>query len=199
MILIIDNHKKSERARLKKEYYPFLKKKGLSYKIKNLRSINLEDTKDFDAILLTSGSVGCSVDCDASSFDINHPIFSKEINIIKKSKKPIFGICLGFQVICNVFEGKIKELPQKKKGIEKIEIRKKDDIFMNCPKSINVSERNKWVVTEVGKNLKVLATSKDGIEAVKHKTKPIYGVQFHPFITKNNQGHKSFENFLKLF
>jgi anthranilate/para-aminobenzoate synthase component II len=44
----------------------------------------------------------------------------------------------------------------------------------------------------------VLATSKDGIEAIKHRTKPIYGVQFHPSLLSDNEGYKTLENFLKL-
>jgi GMP synthase-like glutamine amidotransferase len=194
MLLIIDNHKKNEKAYLLKHLPYFLRQKRVIFKIKHLRKVSLKDTKDVNGIILTGGSVGCRVGCDAATFDINHPVFQREINIIKKSKKPIFGICLGHQLICHAYGGKIKEMPVKKGWVGEIRIRKKNDIFGKYLRTTKVFHWNKWTVVSVGKDLEVLATSKDGIEAVKHKIKPIYGVQFHPIIMKG----KTLENFLKL-
>jgi len=183
MLLIIDNHKKNEQAYLLKHLPHFLKKKGIIFKIKHLRKVSLKDTKDVNGIILTGGSVGCRIGYNATTFNINHPVFQREIDIIKKSKKPIFGICLGYQLICHAYGGKIKEMPVKKGWVGEIRIRKKNDIFMNYPRTTKVFRWNKWTVVSVGKALEVLAISKDGIEAVKHKIKPIYGVQFHPTIS----------------
>ena len=189
MILIIDNNEK----RFMKLLRSFLKNRGFKYKIKDFRKISPRDTKAFDAIIL-SGGIGIS----------NNPYlpeFSKEVELIKKTRKPILGICLGFELICHAYESEITEMKimsHLERGIFNIKIRKKDDIFKNCPKIMRVFDSHRWGFINAGERLEVLATSKDGVEAVKHKTKPIYGVQFHPEVTRNNQGYKAIENFLRL-
>jgi len=185
MILIIDNN-----TRFIKQICSLLEKKGFGYKIKDFRKVKLEDTKRVNAVIL-SGGIGIR-------YIDNSKEFLREANLVKKTKLPLFGICLGFEVICHAYGAKIKEMPHLEKGIIKIKIKKKDDIFRNCPKEMRIFEDHEWDIVKVGKNLEVLAKSKDGIEAVKHRRKPIYGVQFHPEITKNNQGYKVLENFLKM-
>ena len=185
MILIIDNE-----TRFIKQLCSFLKREGFDYKIKDFRKVKLKDTKGVNAVIL-SGGIGIR-------YIDNSKEFLREVKVVKKTKLPIFGICLGFEVIGHAYGAKIKEMPHLEKGVIKIKIKKKDDIFRNCPKEMRIFEDHEWDIVKVGKNLEVLAKSKDGIEAVKHRTKPIYGVQFHPEITKNNQGYKTIENFLQL-
>jgi anthranilate/para-aminobenzoate synthase component II len=180
MILVINN----ETKHLKVLFY-LLKRHKIPYKLRNFRSIELKDTKEFDAIILTGGH-----------WDPLESRLSREIGIIKKSGKPILGICLGFQLVCRAYYSTLKRI-RKEHGIKEIRIIKKDRIFRKCPALLNVSEHHEWSVKKAGKELEVLAVSADGIEAVRHRKKQIYGVQFHPEIIKNNQGHRVVENFLK--
>ena len=186
MILVIDNE-----TRFIKKICSFLKKNGFSYKIKNFSRIRLEDMKGFDAIILSGGHHHPNVIEKKRDFD-------KEIRLIKQVKLPIFAICLGFEVVCYTFGCKLNDMHHYEKGICKINIIKKGGIFKDCPKKLKIFEDHRWDIIKISKALEVLATSSDGIEAVRHKRKPIYGVQFHPEIRKGNQGYKAFENFLQL-
>jgi GMP synthase (glutamine-hydrolysing) len=185
MILIINN-----KSRFIRQLCSFIKQRGFAYKVISFGKVMSENAKKFDAVIL-SGGVG-------SPADANSPDFSKEIKLIKKLGKPIFGICLGFEVICHAYGTRVLRMGYLEKGIIKIRIKKKGDVFKGCSREIKVFEDHQWDVKSVSRYMKILASSKDGIEAVRHKTKPIYGVQFHPEIRKNNEGHKVLENFLNL-
>jgi GMP synthase (glutamine-hydrolysing) len=169
--------------------------KELLQKFKEVELIDFENLTDksydfYDAIIL-SGSSSLSV--------VNHKKeYSRELDLIKKSKKPILGICLGFELINFAFGEELKSLEQKEKGVVTIKLVSKDRIFESLPKEFKVYEAHRWVVTQ-NKSLKSLAKSKDGIEAVKHPKKEIYGVQFHPevFVDKG-YAEKIFRNFLVL-
>ena len=176
-ILLINN-----RTFFLKELSNYLK--GHELKIKDYTKVTLKDTENKDAIILSGGSE-----------DIKK--LSKEKEIIKKANIPIFGICLGFQLICCAFGGHMGKLPKIEKGILKIKVLNKNLIFKGTNKTIKVFEDHRYDINKVKNNLIILAKSKDGIEAVKHKRKPIYGVQFHPEITKNNKGYILLRNFLE--
>lgn len=115
-----------------------------------------------------------------------------------KSKKPIFGICFGFELIASAFGAKLKLLRKRDKGIADIQVVKKDKIFDNIM-TFQVYESHRWVVKELSDKLQVLAVSRDGIEIVRHKSRRIYGVQFHPeMFVQQTCGQMIFNNFLKL-
>lgn len=147
-------------------------------------------TDNFDAIILSGGH----------SFTIegNDSRLNDEVEIIKNSTQPILGICYGFELIAHAFGTKLELLPAKEKGIITIEVVEPDRIFTNIP-SFEVFENHRYVVKETTEDLIVLAQSKDGIEAIKHKTRPLYGVQFHPeMFVEQSCGDEIFDNFLRL-
>lgn len=122
----------------------------------------------------------------------------KEIDLVKNSKKPIFGICFGFQVVAHTFGAKLEPMQNKVRGILDIQVIEPDEIFLNIP-NFQVFGSHRWVVKEPTDDLVVLARSKDGIEAIKHKTRPIYAVQFHPeMFVEKTCGDEIFRNFLNL-
>ncbi len=143
---------------------------------------------DFDAIILSGGHV--------FTVDGNDEQLQKEMALIKNSTRPIFGICFGFEVIAHAFGAKLELMENKEHGILDIEVMEPDDIFLKIS-FFQVFESHRWVVKEAPKDFIALARSKDGIEAIKHKTKPIYAVQFHPevFLDKSC-GDEIFYNFL---
>ncbi len=121
----------------------------------------------------------------------------REIDLVQSSNKPIFGICLGFELIGHVFGATLREMPHKEHGIIDITIVQNDPIFRSIP-NFQVYESHRWVVSELGTELIPLATSRDGIEAVRHVSRPIYGVQFHPeMFVEKTCGDEIFNNFLE--
>ena len=182
-ILIINNGTK-HLAQLKKMLI------DLPFEVVNYSKIDADQAKDFDVIILSGGH----------KFPVhgNEKLLQKEIDLIKISRSKIFGICFGFEVIACAFGAKLKLLQNKERGIVNIKIIKTDKIFSKIP-NFQVYEGHRWVIERVAGDLIALARSKDGIEAIKHKNRPIYAVQFHPemFVDKTC-GDAIFYNFLNL-
>lgn len=111
---------------------------------------------------------------------------------------PILGICLGHQIIAHHFGGKVRTSGNAEYGNTKIFVDEEDEIFMNMKKQFNAWASHRDEVYEVPKDFEILAHSEIcKCEAMKHKTKPIYSVQFHPEVVHTEDGYKIFENFVK--
>lgn len=146
--------------------------------------------KHFDAVILSGGH---SVPVVKNEIKLG-----AEVYLIKNIKKPIFGICYGFEIIASTFGANLEQMKNKEHGILDIKVVIQDDIFKNIP-NFKVFESHRWVVKEMSKDLIPLARSKDGVEAIKHINLPIYGVQFHPEILVDQTcGDEIFRNFISL-
>lgn len=116
-------------------------------------------------------------------------VYSTELNFISSTSIPLIGICMGFELICEAFGAEFNKLNSKDLSIR--EIKYKDKFFL-------VKEAHLYSVTNVNEELKVLATSENGIEIVKHNTRPIIGVQFHPeSMTQELDGDELFDSLIK--
>lgn len=126
------------------------------------------DTSNFDLAVLSGGS----------QFQLvgNEDKFTKEIDFIKNTGIPVIGICLGFQILASTFGATLRRLPENRKGIYEIEIIDED----LGKGEIKVYKNHKWVIHNLPDVFEILAISEDVPEIIKHKTKPIYGLQFHP-------------------
>jgi GMP synthase (glutamine-hydrolysing) len=118
---------------------------------------------------------------------------------LKKANFPILGICAGHQYMAYFFGGIAK--PAKKPEYGKIEliILTEDEIFSDVPKKSIVWESHNDEVTKLPNNFICLAESEScKIQAMKHKNKPFYGLQFHPEVKHTEYGEKIFRNFVKI-
>lgn len=124
--------------------------------------------------------------------------FGKELELIKKSCKPVLGICLGFELIVVSFGGVLGKIKKKFEGFKKIKIIRRDPIIKGIGKSFKAYEGHKWIAQKTGQ-LVVIGKSNFCPEIVKHPTKNIYGVQFHPEMSGNkSSAYKIIKNFLKI-
>lgn len=116
-------------------------------------------------------------------------------------KKPILGVCLGHQAICEAFGSTItyaKELMHGKSSI--IEVTD-DEIFEGVEKNTKVARYHSLAVKKdtLAEELKIIALSDDGeVMAVKHQDYPVYGLQFHPESILTSQGKLMIKNFLEV-
>lgn len=115
------------------------------------------------------------------------------------NKKPILGVCLGHQAICEAFGSTItyaKTLMHGKSSvIELID----DPIFIGLENHTKVARYHSLAVKKdtLAKQLKIIATSDDDeIMAIKHRDYPVYGLQFHPESILTSDGKKIVKNFL---
>ena len=114
---------------------------------------------------------------------------------------PILGICLGHQAFGLVFGGKIEklEIPLHGKTSEITVTGKNSILFKDMPEKFNVMRYHSLYVSEenLPEELTVTAKSNDGIiMALEHKTKDIYGIQFHPESFFTEYGKNIIKNFI---
>ena len=114
---------------------------------------------------------------------------------------PILGICLGNQAFGLVFGGKIEklEIPLHGKTSEITVTGKNSILFKDMPEKFNVMRYHSLYVSEenLPEELTVTAKSDDGIiMALEHKTKDIYGIQFHPESFFTEYGKNIIKNFI---
>ena len=115
---------------------------------------------------------------------------------------PILGVCLGHQAICEAFGGRIEHAQQLMHGKQSIvEVDTDEPLFKGLAKKTMVARYHSLVAApdSLPECLKVISRDEIGeIMAVKHKTMPIYGVQFHPESILTPQGTTIMQNFLKM-
>ena len=114
---------------------------------------------------------------------------------------PVLGVCLGHQVIGQVFGGKIIRAPVPMHG--KIDdIRHKGlGVFQGLPNPLVATRYHSLVVeaATLPETLAVTAETSDGlIMGLAHTELPVHGVQFHPESIATVAGHDLLANFIEL-
>lgn len=156
-ILIVDNHSKNS-AKLPRIF------SGFDISICDCDNFSSEKAAEYDIVILSGGS-------HVFAAERTKKAYALEIEFLKETNKPVIGICLGCQLIAKAFGGTLKKLDEKKHGIFEIVYGKK---------SYKVYESHRYAINELPIQLDLIARSETGAEIIKHKTKPIYGFQFHP-------------------
>lgn len=114
---------------------------------------------------------------------------------------PILGICLGHQAIGMNFGGEIKRLenPLHGKTSEITVLSENSVLFKNLPKKFKVMRYHSLYVDDIPEDLEVTAKSEDGVAmALEHKSKNIFGIQFHPESIFTEYGKNMIRNFLNI-
>ena len=124
------------------------------------------------------------------------------IKIVKSlyKKVPILGVCLGHQIIGQVFGSKIIQAKKLMHGKTSNIISKKIGILKNLPKNFEATRYHSLIIDKktLSKDLEITAETKDGlIMGIKHKKYNVHGVQFHPESIKTKLGLKILKNFIK--
>ena len=124
------------------------------------------------------------------------------IKIVKLlyKKIPILGVCLGHQIIGQVFGSKIIQAKRLMHGKTSKIISKKIGILKNLPKTFEATRYHSLIIDKktLSKNLSITAETKNGIiMGIQHNNYKVHGVQFHPESIKTRLGIKILRNFLK--
>ena len=109
-------------------------------------------------------------------------------NLLLEFKGPILGICSGMQIITSLFEDKIVENVE----IGMIEVRTLESNRL-CEGKFQAYSIHNFSVDNL-EFFTILARSDTSVQAIKHKSRKIFGVSFHPEV--RNQG--IVENFLRI-
>lgn len=119
---------------------------------------------------------------------------------LEKADFPILGICAGHQFMARYFGGEVKpaETPEFGKIVLTL-LKDGDPLFEGVPKTSIVWESHNDEVTVPPKEFELLAESEScKIQAIKHKKKAFYGLQFHPEVEHTEFGERIFKNFVDM-
>ncbi len=116
-------------------------------------------------------------------------------------KIPILGICLGHQVIGEVFGGLVRRAKRPMHGDSSEINHSATGIFAGLPQRFSAGRYHSLIVDLDGRDtpLVITARSDEGeIMGLRHKSHPTFGVQFHPESILTEHGYDMLRNFLKL-
>ena len=114
-------------------------------------------------------------------------------------KIPILGVCLGHQIIGQVFGSKIIQAKKLMHGKTSIIETYRTGILKNLPSKFVATRYHSLIIDKktLSKELEITAQTRDGlIMGVKHKRYNVHGVQFHPESIKTIIGIKILKNFI---
>ena len=115
---------------------------------------------------------------------------------------PVLGVCLGHQAVCEAFGGQIvhaKRLMHGKQSM--VEIDTSEPLLRGLAHKVLVARYHSLVAESDSLPNCLAATARDEngeIMAVRHRGKPVYGVQFHPESILTPQGDLIMQNFLSI-
>ncbi|NYF77858.1 anthranilate synthase component II [Granulicella arctica] len=117
-------------------------------------------------------------------------------------KVPILGVCLGHQSIGAAFGGNVIRAPKLMHGKTSEVQHDGKTIFADIPSAMTCTRYHSLIVEDKAfpKELEVSARTEDGktIMALRHRTLPIEGVQFHPESVLTTHGKHIIQNFMNL-
>ncbi len=126
---------------------------------------------------------------------------------------PLLGVCLGHQAIGQAFGGTVERAPVPKHGKTATIENNGKGLFKGLPATFTATRYHSLIVAEknLPSDLEITATCQDAaalkndpaskgklIMGLKHKTRAIYGLQFHPESILTEHGKKMIQNFLDL-
>jgi anthranilate synthase component 2 len=119
------------------------------------------------------------------------------VALVRETRVPTLGVCLGHQAIIEAFGGKIgmaRELVHGKACTVRHDGR---GLFAGLPEELEAGRYHSLAAETIPDSLEVSATADDGeVMAVRHRELPIDGVQFHPESVLTPLGRVLAQNFL---
>jgi GMP synthase (glutamine-hydrolysing) len=110
---------------------------------------------------------------------------------------PVLGICYGMQLACQLLGAQVKPAPAREYGRAKIEVLDSSDLMAHIPFGSQVWMSHGDMIQTLPDDFIPLArTANCAIAAVRHRSRPLYGVQFHPEVTHTPCGGQLLRNFL---
>ena len=166
----------------------------LGAKVTVMRNDDLDakeiEFNNFEALVISPGP------CDPSKAGISLAAIK-----LAKGKLPILGICLGRQCIGQLFGGDIVRADRLMHGKTSPILHNGKDLFESMTDPFLATRYHSLLIApeSMPDELEITAHTSEGeIMGIKHKTLPIWGVQFHPESLATENGIMILKNFLKL-
>lgn len=170
----------------------YLKDNNVDVDVVRNDKINLNDLASYDKIMLSPGP---GIPSEAGLL----------FEVIKKSAQlniSIMGVCLGHQAIAEVFGGELENMNDVYHGLaHNMKVLERDVLFHLLPSEFKVGRYHSWQVKnndKIKEAFNVIAVdNENNIMAIRHKTKDIVGVQFHPESILTEHGKSIISNWIK--
>lgn len=180
-------------------FYPSPKEAKISFYIeliKNFSNYRVVPENEFSLSLIKNSN---ALILSGSPKMLSRGEYKEEfLEILRTISLPILGVCYGHQLLAKAFGAQIGQYPEFIEKEEEIYILNKKDIFYNLPDKIIAKKSHQEYVIKnslENTNLEVIAFSKTcEVEAIRHKERKIFGVQFH-LERSGDVGYKIMKNF----
>lgn len=172
----------------------YLKNRKVSYLVADKNSdINKVMRHTYKGIILSGGPL---------LYSDKHVNIIESVNInfaaILNLDVPVLGICFGHQTLVELFGGKMGNMKKLSKGMQTVKFVHNTVLFDGLPNVLEMHQNHYDCGTQIPYNFELVATSNIcALEGIKHATKPIFGVQFHPE-SSGKHGYQLLDNFLRL-
>lgn len=115
---------------------------------------------------------------------------------------PVLGVCLGHQMLGVHFGATLEQLPEPLHGARAI-IRRREEspLFSRLPGEFPAGLYHSWRLARSPWPDDLIVTAEDGrgtVQAIRHRSRPVYGIQFHPESILTPSGSLMLRNFLTL-
>ena len=166
----------------------YLAQLGAKVEVRRNDEVTVEDARNYDGILLSPGP-GTPADAGVC------------IDIVKElgGQVPIFGVCLGHQAIAEAFGATVSRAPELLHGKTSQVLHDGQGVLAAVPSPFTATRYHSLAVEDdtVPAELEVTGRTDSGvIMALRHRTKDIEGVQFHPESVLTQGGHQMLAEWL---
>jgi para-aminobenzoate synthetase len=147
------------------------------------------EARHFDAIVISPGP--------------GHPAAARDFGVsaevIRRAMVPVLGVCLGHQGIALEFGGTVSRVEPAHGEVAAIEHDGVDELFQGIPRTFDVVRYHSLAVDDpLPAELRKIAWTADGtVMGLRHVSRPLWGVQFHPESILSEYGGELLGNFLR--
>lgn len=147
----------------------------------------LDDLREVDCVVISPGPGDPR---NAEDFGLGSAL-------LRSVQVPVLGVCLGHQGIGAHYQGTVDRAPAARHGYVSRVKHSGDELFQGIPQDFLVVRYHSLCMTEpLPEPLEPLAWAEDGVlMALRHRERPIWGVQFHPESVLTQYGAKLLGNF----
>ncbi|MGQ0838940.1 aminodeoxychorismate synthase component I [Actinokineospora sp.] len=157
--------------------------------VRNDEDWDLGGLVEFDSVVISPGPGHPAV----------HRDFGLSRAVLAAVRQPLLGVCLGHQGLCLLAGARVAHAPRVRHGLLSAVQHDGRDLFAGLPSPLRVVRYHSLAVEDLPAELVATAWSDDGVlMGVRHRTRPAWGVQFHPESVCTEHGADLLANFAGL-